>query len=281
MNIQQLTPEIGAEIDGILLNNPLGSDTIAALQSALWQHHVLFFRQQYLQPRAQRDLAKQFGSLHIHPVYPPHPDIPEIMVLDSHQNDLKDNELWHTDVTFSETPPLGCVLSAQKVPSYGGDTLWVNSAAAYRDLSAPIRQLLSGLTATHDIRKSFPDIRFARTGAERQKLEQAIRNHPPVTHPVVRVHPITGEPALFVNEGFTTHINELSEPESTALLNFLFRHTTQPKYAVRWHWRNGDVAIWDNRITQHLANYNYGNAHRVMHRATIIGDKPYGPTQAA
>jgi taurine dioxygenase len=275
MNIQQLTPNIGAEIEGIDLNGLVDHAALSQIHNALLQHHVLFFRQQFLEPKAQRNLAAQFGDLHIHPIYPPHPDAAEIMVLDSHQQDLRDNELWHTDVTFIETPPLGCVLSAQKVPDYGGDTLWVSAAAAYRDLSEPIKQLLLGLSASHDISKSFPDVRYARTEEERQKLLSAKHKNPPISHPLVRTHPVTGEKALFVNEGFTTHIDGLSRCESDALLDFLFKHSTQPKYAVRWHWRNGDVAIWDNRITQHLANFDYGDVHRVMHRATIIGDKPY------
>lgn len=274
MKVERLTPAIGAGVSDIQLNNILNDDHKQVLQDALVEHQVLFFRQQFLEPEKQRDLAALFGDLHIHPIYPPHERVKEVMVLDSHRQDLRDNELWHTDVTFIATPPLGCVLSAQKVPAFGGDTLWASSIAAYNDLSEPIKTLLNGLTAQNDIKKSFPEERYALTEEEAAKLEKAKKDHPPQTHPVVRTHPVSGKKGLFVSEGFTTRINELSQEESDALLNFLFKHSQQPRYHVRWHWQAGDVAIWDNRSTQHFANFDYGDAHRVMHRATILGDKP-------
>ena len=275
MNIERLTPAIGALVSDIDLNQSLNEQQTQVLQQALIDNQVLFFRNQFLKPEQQRDLARLFGDLHIHPIYPSHPEVEEVMVLDSHQQDLRDNELWHTDVTFIETPPLGCVLSAQKVPQFGGDTLWASSIAAYDDLSEPIKALLDNLTAQNDIRKSFPAERYALTEEAAARFEEAKRKHPPQTHPVVRTHPVSGKKGLFVSEGFTTRINELSDAESDALLALLFKHSQQPRYQVRWHWQAGDVAIWDNRSTQHFANFDYGNAHRVMHRATVLGDKPY------
>lgn len=274
MNIERLTPAIGAIISDIDLNQGLDAEQAAALHDALVAHQVLFLRHQFLEPEQQRDLAKLFGDLHIHPIYPSHPEVKEVMVLDSHKQDLRDNELWHTDVTFIETPPLGCVLSAQKVPQFGGDTLWASSIAAYNDLSEPIKLLLDGLSAQNDIAKSFPAERFGASDEEAARLSKAKKDHPPQNHPVVRTHPVSGKKGLFVSEGFTTRINELSQAESDALLRLLFAHGQQPRYNVRWHWQAGDVAIWDNRSTQHYANFDYGNAHRVMHRATILGDKP-------
>ncbi|UOO90068.1 taurine dioxygenase [Vitreoscilla massiliensis] len=274
MKIERLTPAIGAVISGINLNETLNAEAQQDLQAALVEHQVLFLRQQFLEAEQQRDIAQLFGDLHIHPIYPAHERVAEVMVLDSHKQDLRDNELWHTDVTFIQTPPLGCVLSAQQVPEFGGDTLWASSIAAYEALSEPFKELLAGLSASHDIRKSFPATRFAQTEADAARFEKAKRDHPPVSHPVVRTHPVSGKKGLFVSEGFTTHINELSEAESDALLRFLFAHATQPKFHVRWHWQAGDVAIWDNRSTQHFANFDYGTAHRIMHRATVLGDKP-------
>lgn len=274
MKIERLTPAIGAIISDVDLNQGLDAEQAAALQDALVAHQVLFLRNQFLQPEQQRDLAKLFGDLHIHPIYPSHPEVKEVMVLDSHKQDLRDNELWHTDVTFIATPPLGCVLSAQRVPEFGGDTLWASSIAAYNDLSEPIKVLLDGLTAQNDIAKSFPAERFGGSDEEAARLEKAKKDHPPQTHPVVRTHPVSGKKGLFVSEGFTTRINELSQAESDALLKLLFAHGQQPRYNVRWHWQAGDVAIWDNRSTQHYANFDYGSAHRVMHRATVLGDKP-------
>ena len=274
MKIDRLSPALGAVISGIDLNAALNDEAQQGLQAALVEHQVLFLRQQFLQAEQQRDVAKLFGDLHIHPIYPAHERVAEVMVLDSHKQDLRDNELWHTDVTFIQTPPLGCVLSAQQVPEFGGDTLWASSTAAYAALSKPMQALLEGLSASHDIRKSFPATRFALTDADAARFEKAKQDHPPVSHPVVRTHPVTGKKGLFVSEGFTTHINELTEAESEALLRFLFAHATHPNFQVRWHWQAGDVAIWDNRATQHFANFDYGTAHRIMHRATVLGDKP-------
>ena len=274
MKIERLSPALGAIISGIDLNATLNGEAQQGLQAALVEHQVLFLRQQFLQAEQQRDLALLFGDLHIHPIYPAHERVAEVMVLDSHKQDLRDNELWHTDVTFIQTPPLGCVLSAQQVPEFGGDTLWASSTAAYAALSKPMQALLEGLSASHDIRKSFPATRFALTDADAARFEKAKQDHPPVSHPVVRTHPVSGKKGLFVSEGFTTHINELTETESDALLRFLFAHATHPNFQVRWHWQAGDVAIWDNRATQHFANFDYGAAHRIMHRATVLGDKP-------
>ena len=274
MKIERLSPALGAIISGIDLNATLNGEAQQGLQAALVEHQVLFLRQQFLQAEQQRDLALLFGDLHIHPIYPAHERVAEVMVLDSHKQDLRDNELWHTDVTFIQTPPLGCVLSAQQVPEFGGDTLWASSTAAYAALSKPMQALLDGLSASHDIRKSFPAARFAITDADAARFEKAKQDHPPVSHPVVRTHPVSGKKGLFVSEGFTTHINELTEAESGALLRFLFAHATHPNFQVRWHWQAGDVAIWDNRATQHFANFDYGAAHRIMHRATVLGDKP-------
>ena len=274
MKIERLSPALGAIISGIDLNATLNEEAQQGLQAALVEHQVLFLRQQFLQAEQQRDLALLFGDLHIHPIYPAHERVAEVMVLDSHKQDLRDNELWHTDVTFIQTPPLGCVLSAQQVPEFGGDTLWASSTAAYAALSKPMQALLEGLSASHDIRKSFPATRFALTDADAARFEKAKQDHPPVSHPVVRTHPVSGKKGLFVSEGFTTHINELTETESDALLRFLFAHATHPNFQVRWHWQAGDVAIWDNRATQHFANFDYGTAHRIMHRATVLGDKP-------
>lgn len=274
MKIDRLSPALGAVISGIDLNAALNDEAQQGLQAALVEHQVLFLRQQFLQAEQQRDVAKLFGDLHIHPIYPAHERVAEVMVLDSHKQDLRDNELWHTDVTFIQTPPLGCVLSAQQVPEFGGDTLWASSTAAYAALSKPMQALLEGLSASHDIRKSFPATRFALTDADAARFEKAKQDHPPVSHPVVRTHPVSGKKGLFVSEGFTTHINELTETESDALLRFLFAHATHPNFQVRWHWQAGDVAIWDNRATQHFANFDYGVAHRIMHRATVLGDKP-------
>jgi len=274
LNIEMIKPTIGAIIHDVDLNTA-DEHTTQQIQQALLDHHVIFFRNQQLAPHAQAELARSFGSLHIHPIYPSVENVPEIIVLDSWKQDLRDNELWHTDVTFSQKPPLGCVLQAIKIPPVGGDTLWSSGAAAFAALDQDLQKKLKGLTATHDIRQSFPIERFAHNDVERQKLEETFKRNPPVVHPVVRTHPVTGQPILFVSEGFTTRINELDETESAELLQYLFAHATNEQFHLRWQWQAGDVAIWDNRCTQHKALFDYGDAHRIMHRATINGDVPF------
>ncbi|MEK1904358.1 MAG: taurine dioxygenase, partial [Pseudomonas sp.] len=188
--------------------------------------------------------------------------------------DVRDNAIWHTDVTFLPTPALGAVLSAKQLPAYGGDTLWASSSAAFEALSKPLQKLLDGLTASHDFTRSFPLERFGNTPEALARYHEVQRQHPPVNHPVVRTHPVTGRKGLFVNEGFTSRINELELTESDALLRFLFAHSTRPEFTIRWRWQENDVAFWDNRITQHYAVDDYRPARRVMHRATILGDVP-------
>ncbi|WP_426151737.1 taurine dioxygenase [Pseudomonas sp. DC3000-4b1] len=274
LSITPLNPAIGARIDGLDLTRPLGEADRDALEQALLDHQVLFFRQQPLTPQQQARLAMTFGDLHIHPIYPNVPEQPEVLVLDTAVTDVRDNAIWHTDVTFLPAPAMGAVLAAKQVPAHGGDTLWASGIAAFEGLSSPIQRLLEGLTARHEFSKSFPLERFGTNPEALARWEETRRRHPPVSHPVIRTHPRSGRKALFVNEGFTTRINELSEAESTTLLAFLFNHSTRPEFTVRWQWQVNDVAFWDNRVTQHYAVDDYRPARRVMHRATILGDVP-------
>jgi taurine dioxygenase len=274
LKITSLSPTIGALVEDLALADADAAQ-IHEIDQALLKHHVLFFRDQKLSPMAHRDFAARFGKLHIHPIYPKHPEAAEIIVLDTDLVDLTDNAIWHTDVTFSKTPPMGGVLIARVLPPTGGDTLWASSAAAYEALSPAMQNFLLPLTATHNIAQSFPETRFGLDEEARQRLENAKRNNPPVVHPVVRTHPVTKRRGLFVQEGFTTHINELSPAESKSVLRLLFQHSVKPEFVVRWRWRVGDVAFWDNRVTQHYAIDDYRPARRVMNRATILGDAPY------
>lgn len=278
LKIKPLTPHIGAVIEGVNLSEGLQAEQSQLIEQALLKHQVLFFCNQEISPKQQAVFAQQFGQLHIHPIYPNIAEQPEIMLLDSALNDLRDNALWHTDVTFLSAPAKGAILAAKKVPAYGGDTLWVNAIAAFEALSLPMRQFLSGLTAQHDIAQSFPVERFGQRPEDLEKLAQAKSKHPPVNHPVVRTHPVTGRQALFVSEGFTTRINELDSKESAAILAFLFAHLQKPEFMLRWSWQQHDVAFWDNRCTLHYAVDDYRPQHRIMHRATLIGDRPYYQT---
>ena len=275
LSITPLGPYIGAQISGADLARPLSDNQFEQLYHAVLRHQVVFLREQVITPQQQRALALRFGDLHIHPIYPNVPEQPEVLVLDTAVTDVRDNAVWHTDVTFLPTPAMGAVLSAKQLPAFGGDTLWASGIAAFEGLSRPLQVLLDGLTATHDFTKSFPLERFGSTPEDLARWEQTRKNNPPLSHPVIRTHPVSGRKSLFVNEGFTTRINELSEAESEAILKLLFAHATRPEYTIRWRWQENDVAFWDNRVTQHYAVDDYRPNRRVMHRATILGDAPF------
>ncbi len=274
ITVTPLSPTIGALIGNVDLGTDLDDRAIERITQALLSHQVIFFEDQHLTPQQQRDFATRFGQLHIHPLYPTVQDAEEIIILDTHNDNPPDNDNWHTDVTFIETPPMGAILYARQLPPVGGDTSWSNMIAAYEGLSPAFRSLLDGLTAEHDFEKSFPRDRYATTPEDEARWLKTRATHKPMTHPVVRIHPITGKKGLFVNEGFTTRIKELSKAESTAMLNLLFAHIAKPEYTIRWRWKPNAVAFWDNRCTQHYALADYLPHRRVMHRATIIGDRP-------
>lgn len=285
LDVEPLTGTLGAIVHGLDLGQPLDDEAVAGVRGALLRHRVLFFRDQHLTPTQQVAFGRRFGE-----PTPAHPlvggldaDHPEVLVLDSRDYPLgvgergrgtSYNNRWHTDVTFSERPPLGSILCAMEVPAQGGDTLWADLAAAYATLSPPVRRLLDGLHATHDTSQAFDRFRDDDPGGERRT---ALARLAPVSHPVVRVHPETGERVLFVNSVFTRAIDGLSAAESRALLDFLFAHIAQPERTVRWRWRAGDVAFWDNRATAHYAAADYDDAPRLMHRITLAGDRPVGP----
>jgi taurine dioxygenase len=275
IQVTRVTTAIGALVEGVDLSQELAQPQVDRLAELLAQHQVLFFRDQPLTPQQQVRFASRFGTLHVHPIYPVLPELPEILVLDTHKDFLPDNDNWHTDVTFSETPPMAGILAAKQMPSSGGDTLWSSCSAAYDGLSQPLRGFLDGLTAQHSVAKSFPPERWQNDPAFKERYERAVAKHPPVNHPVVRTHPVTGRKGLFVNGGFTTHINELRPAESRVLLDFLDAHAGRPEFTVRWRWKVGDLVFWDNRVTQHYAVADYLPERRVVYRATVNGDKPY------
>ncbi len=275
IDIHPLSPALGAQISGVDLSRDLTGEQRNVIEQALLDHQVLFFRDQPITPQQQARFAAHFGDLHIHPIYPNVPEQPEVLILDTAVTDVRDNAVWHTDVTFLPTPALGAVLSAKQVPAYGGDTLWASGIAAFEALSRPMQALLDGLTATHDFTRSFPLERFGNTAEDLARWEETRRKNPPLSHPVIRTHPVSGRKALFVNEGFTTRINELEAAESEAILKLLFAHGTRPEFTLRWRWQANDVAMWDNRVSQHYAVDDYRPQRRVMHRATILGDAPF------
>ena len=270
--VAPLTPAVGGLVSGVDLSRPLSERTVQGLRRALAERHVLFFQNQTLEAATQRDFASRFGKLHVHPVYRHVEGVPEITLIETKANSLPDNDNWHTDVTFIETPPFGAVLTPKVLPPSGGDTLWSSTVAAYDALSEPLRRLVDGLTAEHDFQHGFRRHLWG-VGDRREAWEKAVAANPPVVHPVVRTLE-DGRRGLFVNEGFTSRIIELKPKESEALLAFLFVHLAKPEFTVRWRWKLGDVAFWDNRLSTHYATLDYLPHSRTMTRAAILGDRP-------
>ncbi|HEY5339323.1 MAG TPA: taurine dioxygenase [Rhizomicrobium sp.] len=275
IQVHPLTPTIGAVIGNVDLSTRPDDATVAAIRAALLAHKVIFFEDQHITPMQHRDFAARFGGLHTHPLYPGVAEAPELFVLDNHANNPTDNDAWHTDVTFIETPPLGALLYAKSLPENGGDTIWANMQVAYEALSKPMREFLIGLDAIHDFARGFPARGTVAKGAGADKHAKALEEHPPVIHPVIRTHPETGANSLFVNYGFTSRIKGVTRAESDAILAMLFAHIQKPEFHVRWKWKPNAIAFWDNRITQHYAVNDYLPNRRVMHRATVLGDKPF------
>jgi taurine dioxygenase len=268
-----LSPAIGATVEGVDLSAPHSDGVIAQIRQALDEHLVLFFEDQHITPVQQRDFAKRFGELHVHPLYPGTDEVREIAVLAYDENRKGHNNTWHTDVTFIETPPQASILFAEEIPEVGGDTIWVNSYAAYEALSEPLKKLASELRAVHDFSKAFKPERFRAYGIE-ERAAAAYAENPPVSHPVVRTNLATGRKALFVNATFASYIEGLSQLESDALLKLFFDHLVRPEFQVRWRWKPNTVAFWDNRWTQHYALSDYFPHPRRVRRATILGDRP-------
>lgn len=275
LEITPLSPTLGARVGGINLAQAMDAESVTEIRQALLKYEVLFFENQHLTPRQQRDFAARFGQLHLHPIRPSVPGTPEVLVLDNQPASDTDTGAWRADVTFIETPPMGSMLYAREVPPEGGDTLWSSMRAAYAVLSPFLRGFLLGLDAEHDFTRSFPPDHMASLNVGIERYAWARREYPPVAHPLVRTHPETGRDGLFVNSGFTTRILGLTKAESAKLLELLSEHIQRPEFVIRWRWTPNTLAFWDNRVTQHYTVDDYLPHKRVMHRVTILGDKPF------
>ena len=270
IDVRRFAPALGAEVRGIALAKGIDDACYREIRRALLEHQVLFFREQTeIPPAAQVAIGKKFGELHFHPAAPQMDGFPEVFEIHVHKDSkVANGEFWHSDVSFDEYPPLGTILQIHTLPEIGGDTLFANMYAAYDALSAPIRKLLEGLTATHGSEHVYRGRYEDRGVDDRDKI------YPQASHPVVRTHPETGRKALYVNRTFTTRLNELSANESEALLSFLFDHCESLDFQIRFRWQRNDVAFWDNRCTMHHAVWDYWPHERRGRRVTIKGDRP-------
>lgn len=280
MRFERLTPMIGAVVHDIDLNRPLDSTTADQIYGGLIEHLVLFFPGQDVTPDAHEALARALGPLEPpHPLYPHLPGHEPIMILEYGPDRRPDSDVWHTDVTFKLDPPFASVLRSKIVPGHGGDTLWASTYAAYDALSEPMRRLLDGLEASHDIFTGFSYL--SPDSDQHEMLMKLDRKAYTVRHPVVLTHPATGRKALYVNSCFTSHIIGLKPAESRALLDLLFNHVHNPEFQVRLKWQPDMIAIWDNRSTQHFAVGDYYPEHRLMHRITVTHDVRVNARQMA
>lgn len=272
VDVRPVTGRIGAEITGVRLVPDLGEAVVARIRDALLRHKVVFFRgQQHLTDDTQVEFARLLGALTTaHPTVPGTENSANVLPLDATEGRANS---WHTDVTFVDRPPAFSVLRAVTVPPYGGDTVWANTVAAYEELDPVLRELAESLWAVHTNVHDYADRRRKATDAERKRHEKFISTQYSTEHPVVRVHPETGERALVLGHFVERFLNQ-GRGDSTRLFDLLQSHVTRLENTVRWRWSPGDVAIWDNRATQHYAVDDYGDTPRKVHRVTVAGDVP-------
>ena len=271
LDLHPVTPRIGAEIRGLRLSGNPDSATAAALRQALLKHKVLFLRGQgHIDLDEHQELARVFGPVLMHPAYGT-----GLSVIDCAKSYARVSA-WHADITFQLAYPGATVLQGVVVPSCGGDTLFANSVTAYGELPADVKRLADSLRAVHSNQGEFipyrPDAdseEIKRFGRQFQKIECTTE------HPVVRVIPETGERSLLLGQHFR-HFVGMSREDSRSLYQILQSHVTAPQNTMRWRWQAGDIAIWENRMTQHYAVDDYGAAPRIMHSVVVGGDVPVG-----
>jgi taurine dioxygenase len=251
LDVQRLTGSLGAEIRGVSLGE-VGPTEAKEILALLLEHQVLFFPGQFLSREAHIGFGRNFGELEGHPNVVGTSESPEIFELRASRGATADE--WHSDLTCQAQPSVMAILNMVKCPAVGGDTMWSNQYKAYDELSPPLREFCEGLTALHDAQPHGRPDRMA-------------------VHPVVRVHPETGKKSLFVNEHFTRRIVELSHHESGMLLGHLTRWASNPRFAVRYRWTEGTIAMWDNRCTQHFVLDDF-DEERIIERVTVMGDVP-------
>ncbi|MFM8681771.1 MAG: TauD/TfdA dioxygenase family protein [Alphaproteobacteria bacterium] len=268
--VDRLTPVIGAEISGVDLAGPLPEETMEEIRRALAENLVVFFRDQRMSPAQHLAFGRRFGELHVHPAAPHVAGMPELMVIRADANSTRANgEGWHTDVSCDEEPPMGSILHIRECPPHGGDTLFASMYAAWEALSDRMKAYLEGMRAVHDGEHVYRGL-YANLGVADKP------SYPRAEHPVVRVHPVTGRKALYVNAGFTTRLLGVPRDESDAVLAYLFRHAENPLFQCRFRWRQDSVAFWDNRCAQHRAMWDYWPHVRQGHRVTVKGERPAG-----
>lgn len=278
MEVERITPAIGAEVTGIDLSGPLSGEVQEALYQALLENLVIFLRGTEITPDAHMAFAQSFGELDApHPVYPHVEGYERIVLLENDGTAPPDTNSWHTDLTFKSEQPFASVLVARQVPGVGGDTMWSSCYAAYDRLPDGMRRDLEGLEAIHDMgdfRNNFTVAQSGRSAA--QRLDESMARFGHCVRPLIGTHPVTGRSFLNFNEAFVTHIAGLTTSEANTLKTWLTTHMNKPEDQMRWRWQAGDLAMWDNRVTMHYAVADYLPDYRRMNRITIVNDRRAG-----
>ena len=269
----------GAELSGIDASKPLPAETVAELRRALAEYCVIFLRDQDLVPEQQKAFARHFGSLSATPFIKSldgHPEMMRIVREAEESKKLNFGGRWHTDMTFSPEPVLGTCLYCREAPAVGGDTIWTNQMLAFDALSDGLKRKLEGMRVMHSAKRSYgPQGAYADDDLKSMRIKVGEEGTKEQAHPCIRTHPETGRSILFVNWVYCIRFEDMTEDESAPLLDFLNRHSQRPEFQIRFRWRKGSMALWDNRSTQHIAVNDYGGYRRVMDRLTIAGDRPY------
>ncbi len=268
-----MTPNIGAEIEGVDLREDLPEPVIAGLRTALLDRKVLFFRDQDITTAQHLAFARRFGELEVHPFAPSKPGYPEVLAITHDEGNPGRENGWHSDVTWRLEPSLGSILRGIEMPPVGGDTLFADMYAAYDGLSDEVKHRIEGRTARHGT--EFFRRELKARGLPEDLLDGVRGQFPPAEHPVVRTHPETKRKLLYVNVAFTEYIVGMARDESDALLQHLYAQASIPEYQCRFHWRKNSIAFWDNRACQHYAASDYWPQVRRVERVTIVGDRPY------
>jgi taurine dioxygenase len=271
--VEPISSHVGAVIRGVDLAAPSAGE-VAAIRQVLYDHGVVFFRDQALTPDQHIAFAESFAPVDVNRFFaavPTHPQIAEVRKEPGQKRNIGGG--WHTDHSYDHAPAMGSVLVARETPPLGGDTLFASMAAAYAALSEGLKATLRGLRAVHSNRHTFgAAARQLQDGDMTGRLHNAHLATDDAVHPVVVRHPGSGRPVLYVNPGFTTHFEGWTPEESAPLLEMLYRHAARPEFQCRFQWQPGSVAFWDNRATWHYAANDYAGERRLMHRITVSGE---------
>jgi taurine dioxygenase len=276
IEIHPLAGTIGAEIHGVDVAT-IDDATFDAVNQALLDHGVIVIRDQDITPAEQIAFAKRWNGLHTHPYLaglPEHPELIEIVKEPDEEGGFGAH--WHTDQIFTPAPAMATMLYAKVVPAFGGDTLFASMPTAYEALSDGMKAMLRDVRTLSQYNKTAK-----RSGKMSGKVTDVDKPSEPAIHPIVRVHPETGRPGLYINEMENLrHLDGMTAEESTPIINYLIRHATRPEFTCRVRWEVGSLGIWDNRQVMHMALNDYPGQRRVMHRLTINGDVPFGLGEA-